>query len=79
MGRDRAELDAARHDDLYHLDHGSAEDTVGPCQSEAPVVVPRRPKNAPNAKEFTPRIFVVDVIYSTDLEMPFDPYSFTRN
>ena len=27
---DRAELDAARHDDLYHLDHGIAEDTVGP-------------------------------------------------
>ena len=67
MGRDRAELDAARHDGLYHLDHGIAEDIVD-LSSAARVTNPSKTDGT-----LAPRIFVADVIYSTDLGITFRP------
>jgi hypothetical protein len=37
------------------------------------------PKTLQMQRNSAPRIFVADVIYSTDLEMPFDPYSLPKS
>src|SRR6476646_1696542 len=76
VGRDRAELDAARHDGLHYLDHGLAKDIVDPCPSAAPVPMARQRQKHPKRPSISaPRIFVADVIYSTDLGLPFGPYT----